>query len=87
MAAAAAASSSALPCLLLLMLLLLPSLDAASNVTYDHRSLIIAGRRRLLISTAIHYPRSVPEVRGPPRDTKPLRVRTHRHRSRISTQQ
>jgi hypothetical protein len=63
---AAAASSSALPCLLLL--LLLPSLDAASNVTYDHRSLIIDGRRRLLISTSIHYPRSVPEVRG---DTKP----------------
>jgi hypothetical protein len=31
-------------------------------VTYDHRSLIIDGRRRLLISTSIHYPRSVPAV-------------------------
>ncbi|CAO1942471.1 unnamed protein product [Urochloa humidicola] len=61
MAAAAAASFAALPCFLLLMLLL-PSLDAASNVTYDHRSLIIDGRRRLVISTSIHYPRSVPEM-------------------------
>lgn len=58
--AAAAASFSALP--FLLLLLLVPSLDAASNVTYDHRSLIISGRRRLVISTSIHYPRSVPEM-------------------------
>ncbi|KAJ0960273.1 hypothetical protein J5N97_001888 [Dioscorea zingiberensis] len=34
----------------------------AANVTYDHRSLIIDGRRRLLISTSIHYPRSVPAM-------------------------
>ncbi|KAH7685340.1 Beta-galactosidase protein [Dioscorea alata] len=34
----------------------------AANVTYDHRSLIIDGRRRLIISTSIHYPRSVPEM-------------------------
>ncbi|RLN05025.1 beta-galactosidase 3 [Panicum miliaceum] len=58
--AAAAAPFAALPCLLLL--LLLPSIDATSNVTYDHRSLIIDGRRRLVISTSIHYPRSVPEM-------------------------
>jgi hypothetical protein len=62
--AAAAASFSALP--FLLLLLLVPSLDGASNVTYDHRSLIISGRRRLVISTSIHYPRSVPEVRTAP---------------------
>ena len=30
-----------------------------SNVTFDHRSLIINGDRKLLISGAIHYPRSV----------------------------
>ncbi|XVF61085.1 hypothetical protein PTKIN_Ptkin08bG0101000 [Pterospermum kingtungense] len=30
------------------------------NVTYDHRSLIIDGQRKLLLSAAIHYPRSVP---------------------------
>ncbi|KAH9668625.1 Beta-galactosidase 10 [Citrus sinensis] len=32
----------------------------AGNVTYDSRSLIINGRRELIISAAIHYPRSVP---------------------------
>lgn len=34
----------------------------AYNVTYDRRSLIIDGERKLLISTSIHYPRSVPAV-------------------------
>lgn len=32
----------------------------AANVTYDRRSLIIGGQRKLLISASIHYPRSVP---------------------------
>ncbi|XP_021900324.1 beta-galactosidase 10 [Carica papaya] len=32
----------------------------AANVTYDRRSLIIDGQRKLLISASIHYPRSVP---------------------------
>ncbi|KAI4336464.1 hypothetical protein L6164_014987 [Bauhinia variegata] len=32
------------------------------NVTYDRRSLIIDGQRKLLISAAIHYPRSVPAM-------------------------
>uniref|UniRef100_A0A803LZE1 Beta-galactosidase n=1 Tax=Chenopodium quinoa TaxID=63459 RepID=A0A803LZE1_CHEQI len=32
------------------------------NVTYDHRSLIIAGRRRMLISAGIHYPRATPQM-------------------------
>ena len=31
-------------------------------VSYDHRSLVINGRRRILISGSIHYPRSTPEV-------------------------
>ncbi|KAJ0805043.1 putative beta-galactosidase [Helianthus annuus] len=31
-------------------------------VTYDHRSLIINGQRRILISGSIHYPRSTPEM-------------------------
>nr|XP_043627356.1 beta-galactosidase 10 [Erigeron canadensis] len=35
---------------------------AANNVTYDSRSLIINGERKLLISAAIHYPRSVPAM-------------------------
>ncbi|KAI3684908.1 hypothetical protein L6452_34137 [Arctium lappa] len=33
-----------------------------SAVTYDHRSLIINGQRRILISGSIHYPRSTPEM-------------------------
>ena len=34
--------------------------QALSNVTYDHRSFIINGKRELLIVGAIHYPRSSP---------------------------
>lgn len=43
--------------------LLWPISSLAGNVTYDHRSIIINGQRKLLISAAIHYPRSVPAVR------------------------
>lgn len=32
------------------------------NVTYDHRGLVIGGKRRVLISGSIHYMRSTPEV-------------------------
>ncbi|KAM0862872.1 hypothetical protein ACQ4PT_044966 [Festuca glaucescens] len=62
----AAPSAGRLPPLLLLLfllaLLLVDGAAAASSVTYDNRSLIIDGRRRLLISTSIHYPRSVPAM-------------------------
>lgn len=34
----------------------------AANVTYDHRALVIDGKRKILISGSIHYPRSTPEV-------------------------
>lgn len=33
-----------------------------ANVTYDHRALLIDGKRRVLISGSIHYPRSTPQV-------------------------
>jgi hypothetical protein len=46
-------------------------------VTYDHRSLIISGRRRLIISTSIHYPRSVPEVCMEPLDQASVHARPH----------
>ncbi|KAJ8641862.1 hypothetical protein MRB53_018556 [Persea americana] len=36
----------------------------AANVTYDSRSLIIDGQRKLLLSASIHYPRSVPANRA-----------------------
>ncbi|CAK9156166.1 unnamed protein product [Ilex paraguariensis] len=32
------------------------------TVTYDHRALVIDGKRRVLQSGSIHYPRSTPEV-------------------------
>ncbi|KAG4980950.1 hypothetical protein JHK85_034908 [Glycine max] len=32
-----------------------------ANVEYDHRALVIDGKRRVLISGSIHYPRSTPE--------------------------
>lgn len=34
----------------------------AATVTYDHRALVIDGKRRVLISGSIHYPRSTPDV-------------------------
>ncbi|KAM7502069.1 hypothetical protein LguiB_000973 [Lonicera macranthoides] len=34
----------------------------AANVSYDHRALVIDGKRRVLISGSIHYPRSTPEM-------------------------
>ncbi|XP_049395367.1 beta-galactosidase 10 [Solanum stenotomum] len=47
----------------------LASVDASNvttigtgSVTYDRRSLIINGQRKLLISASIHYPRSVPAM-------------------------
>lgn len=36
------------------------------NVTYDGRSLIIDGQRKILFSGSIHYPRSTPQVNQTP---------------------
>ncbi|CAA7405284.1 unnamed protein product [Spirodela intermedia] len=36
--------------------------SSAGNVTYDGRSLIIGGQRKILFSGSIHYPRSTPEM-------------------------
>ncbi|XP_062223712.1 beta-galactosidase 4 [Phragmites australis] len=49
---------------ILLAAFLAASLLASANaaVSYDHRSLVINGRRRILISGSIHYPRSTPEM-------------------------
>ncbi|XP_058757536.1 beta-galactosidase 8-like [Vicia villosa] len=33
-----------------------------ANVSYDHRALLIDGKRRVLISGSIHYPRSTPQM-------------------------
>ncbi|KAK6936028.1 Glycoside hydrolase 35, catalytic domain [Dillenia turbinata] len=34
----------------------------AATVTYDHRALVIDGKRRVLVSGSIHYPRSTPDM-------------------------
>jgi len=34
----------------------------STNVMYDHRALVIDGKRRVLVSGSVHYPRSTPEV-------------------------
>ncbi|PIA65509.1 hypothetical protein AQUCO_00100780v1 [Aquilegia coerulea] len=36
--------------------------DTVAAVTYDERALLINGKRRVLISGSIHYPRSTPEM-------------------------
>lgn len=36
--------------------------SVSSSVTYDGKALVIDGKRRILISGSIHYPRSTPEV-------------------------
>ncbi|XP_034206558.1 beta-galactosidase-like [Prunus dulcis] len=48
----------------LLLLFLFSWLASActASVSYDHRSIIINGRKRILISGSIHYPRSTPEM-------------------------
>lgn len=50
---------------ILLIILVLESCferTVCSTVTYDHRALVIDGKRRVLQSGSIHYPRSTPEV-------------------------
>ncbi|XP_019082573.1 PREDICTED: beta-galactosidase 8-like [Camelina sativa] len=48
--------------MLLLLVLQIVVAVTAANVTYDHRALVIDGKRKILISGSIHYPRSTPEM-------------------------
>ncbi|KAJ8899759.1 hypothetical protein K2173_019459 [Erythroxylum novogranatense] len=43
-------------------LLLFISVCSAYEVTYDNRAIVIDGERKLIISGAIHYPRSTPKM-------------------------
>nr|P45582.1 RecName: Full=Beta-galactosidase; Short=Lactase; Flags: Precursor [Asparagus officinalis]CAA54525.1 beta-galactosidase [Asparagus officinalis] len=56
----------ALKLVLMLMVALLAAVwsppAVTASVTYDHKSVIINGQRRILISGSIHYPRSTPEM-------------------------
>ncbi|KAI7730687.1 hypothetical protein M8C21_023051 [Ambrosia artemisiifolia] len=45
----------------LMMMMVVVSVMAV-NVTYDHRALVIDGKRRVLVSGSIHYPRSTPDM-------------------------
>ncbi|XP_076956323.1 beta-galactosidase 5-like isoform X2 [Bidens hawaiensis] len=48
---------------IIIILLLLSCIELTQcSVTYDKKSLIINGHRRILISGSIHYPRSTPEM-------------------------
>ncbi|XP_015890709.1 beta-galactosidase 8 isoform X2 [Ziziphus jujuba] len=47
---------------LLFLLGVLATTSYCGNVTYDHRALVVDGKRRLLISGSIHYPRSTPDM-------------------------
>ncbi|XP_044480670.1 beta-galactosidase 8 [Mangifera indica] len=47
---------------LCLALGVLATTSFAVDVTYDHRAVVIDGKRRVLISGSIHYPRSTPEM-------------------------
>ncbi|KAH8499418.1 hypothetical protein H0E87_018068 [Populus deltoides] len=44
------------------VLLTLATTSYGVNVTYDHRALLIDGKRRVLVSGSIHYPRSTVEM-------------------------
>ncbi|KAG8387697.1 hypothetical protein BUALT_Bualt02G0048200 [Buddleja alternifolia] len=48
--------------LVFLLLVATTSFCFAVNVTYDGRALVIDGKRRVLVSGSIHYPRSSPEM-------------------------
>ncbi|CAF2165272.1 unnamed protein product [Brassica napus] len=45
-----------------LLILVIVMAATAATVTYDHRALVIDGKRKILISGSIHYPRSTPEM-------------------------
>ncbi|KAL5572484.1 hypothetical protein UlMin_022081 [Ulmus minor] len=38
------------------------SFSASASVSYDSRAIVVNGKRRILISGSIHYPRSTPEM-------------------------
>ncbi|KAG5622662.1 hypothetical protein H5410_007880 [Solanum commersonii] len=47
---------------IVLSMLLVLERGASTTVTYDHKALVIDGKRRILQSGSIHYPRTTPEI-------------------------
>lgn len=48
--------------ILLVTMTLMEGSGVKAEVTYDGRSLIIDGQRKILFSGSVHYPRSTPQV-------------------------
>ncbi|XVF47153.1 hypothetical protein PTKIN_Ptkin03bG0086400 [Pterospermum kingtungense] len=48
--------------LVLFLCLVSATTSFAATVTYDHRAIVIDGKRRVLVSGSIHYPRSTPDM-------------------------
>ncbi|MCD9645270.1 hypothetical protein HAX54_034096 [Datura stramonium] len=48
--------------LIILSVVLVFERGASTTVTYDHKALVIDGKRRILQSGSIHYPRTTPEM-------------------------
>ncbi|EYU36194.1 hypothetical protein MIMGU_mgv1a001958mg [Erythranthe guttata] len=55
-------AAAAMFCSLFLLLAQTTPFCVGENVTYDHRGLVVGGKRRVLISGSIHYMRSTPEM-------------------------
>jgi hypothetical protein len=57
-------TAAAATCLVALLVVVLAEAAGVggTTVTYNDRSLVIDGERRIIISGSIHYPRSTPEV-------------------------
>lgn len=59
---AVAMGGSEFKIVVLLVLGVLATASYCATVSYDHRALVIDGKRRVLVSGSIHYPRSTPEM-------------------------
>ncbi|XP_041002890.1 beta-galactosidase-like [Juglans microcarpa x Juglans regia] len=49
-------------CMLVLLIISCAFTVAVATVSYDNKAILINGRRRILISGSIHYPRSTPDM-------------------------
>ncbi|XP_060198279.1 beta-galactosidase 16-like isoform X1 [Lycium barbarum] len=54
--------SSLVAVAVMVVMVVVPVAAGGANVTYDGRSLIIDGQRKMLFSGSIHYPRSTPDM-------------------------
>ncbi|PON48713.1 Glycoside hydrolase [Trema orientale] len=62
MSLAVSTSNTTTKMMIWLLFCLLFVLQVAATVSYDNRAILINGKRKILISGSIHYPRSTPEM-------------------------